>query len=130
MRQILTAAQEQGSRSLAPLRYYADVAVAFGHDGPLADAQGVAVHTGTAQALADRIQHWRALGFSGVRLHPQDLDRDLDVVIRELLPLLRRPGSPATPTPEAGQRPLSLRSRLGLAQASNRYAALAGQGGR
>jgi alkanesulfonate monooxygenase SsuD/methylene tetrahydromethanopterin reductase-like flavin-dependent oxidoreductase (luciferase family) len=130
VRQILAAAQEQGGRSLAPLRYYADVAVAFGGDGPLADAQGVAAHTGTAQALAERIQHWRALGFSGVRLHPQDLDRDLDGVIRELLPLLRGPGSPAAPTPEAGQRPLSLRSRLGLAEASNRYAALAGHGGR
>lgn len=141
-RQTLEAAQQRAERNLAPLRYYADVAVAFGAD-PLAPggsgtAPALASHAGTPQALLERIQAWRALGFSGVRLHPQDLQRDVRVITEDLLPLLRQAGLAAALEPEAapdtasraGHPPVSLRGRLGLADATNRYALDAGQGAR
>lgn len=130
VRQILALAEQQGRGDRAPLRIYADVAVAFDQTGELTDAPGLVAHTGTPEALAQRIHRWRALGFSGIRLHPRDLDRDLNIVTRHLLPLLRDAAEAGPTTLAPGQAPATLRDRLGLAAAVNRYAAPVGQGDR
>ena len=83
----------------------------------------------TAQALARRILAWRDAGFAGVRLHPRDLRRDVAVVTDVLLPLLQDAGLAAAADIDASFPPISLRGRLGLAAATNRYAT-AGQGAR
>lgn len=116
-RQTLDAAQRQAGRGLAPLRYFVDVPVAFD------DAAR------TPQALIERIQSWREAGFAGVRLHLRDVPRDLRVVTESLLPLLRDAGLAAALDADASAPPISLRGRLGLAAATNRYAT-AGQGAR
>ncbi|MEV6631809.1 LLM class flavin-dependent oxidoreductase [Actinoplanes sp. NPDC051470] len=67
------------------------------------------VHTGSVTELADLLADWHALGVPGFRLRGE-----LDPVTRELVPLLRRRG---LFEPKAG----TLRERLGLAPAINRY---------
>ena len=67
------------------------------------------VHTGPVTELADLLADWHALGAPGFRLRGE-----LAPVTRELVPLLRRRG---LFEPKAG----TLRERLGLAPAINRY---------
>lgn len=73
---------------------------------------------GSAAEIADTIERWRAEGVDGVRLRPAAIPTDLDAIARDLLPELRRRGLVADPERSA---PASLRERLGLAPAANRY---------
>lgn len=93
------------------LPIYADLVVAFGRRTFASDA---AVFTGTPAELADLLTAWHALGVDGFRLRPATLPGDLEVITRELVPLLRR-------RELFRPRPGPLRDRLGLPAAVNRY---------
>jgi alkanesulfonate monooxygenase SsuD/methylene tetrahydromethanopterin reductase-like flavin-dependent oxidoreductase (luciferase family) len=101
-----------GVREHGPLPIYADVVAAFGRDTFASDA---AVFTGTPAELADLLGDWHSLGVEGLRLRPATLPGDLEVITRELVPLLRERGL-------FHPRPGPLRERLGLGAAVNRYA--------
>jgi alkanesulfonate monooxygenase SsuD/methylene tetrahydromethanopterin reductase-like flavin-dependent oxidoreductase (luciferase family) len=75
-----------------------------------------AVFAGSPEQLADLLVGWQAAGIDGVRLRPAALPYDLEAITRLLVPLLRERGvfQPRTGT---------LRARLGLPSAVNRYAA-------
>jgi alkanesulfonate monooxygenase SsuD/methylene tetrahydromethanopterin reductase-like flavin-dependent oxidoreductase (luciferase family) len=122
-RQLLHAAREaqaNAARRLAPLLCYADIAVSFGAEcrtGLRTDG-GAPVFEGGVAALAARIAAWHALGVDGFRLHPVTPGGDVRILARELAPLLRGAGL----LRQAGV-PATLRARLGLAPARNRYLA-------
>lgn len=96
------------------LRIYADLAVAFELDHPEPALGGKPVFTGTPAGLAAHARELQAAGYDGLRLHPYRLDEDLNRIDLEFLPALR--GAPAD---DGG----SLRARLGLGAAANRYRA-------
>lgn len=96
---------------------YADLVVAFDGGATQADFPGQALFAGSAAALVQEVQRLEDAGYAGVRLHPYRLDDDLNRIDLEFLPLLR--GAPAD---DGG----SLRLRLGLAEAGNRYRAAIG----
>jgi hypothetical protein len=73
----------------------------------------VSVGTGGAAGLAAQVVEWSAAGFDGVRFLP----RDLPELVETLLPALRQGG--------LGARGGTLRERLGLPPAINRYATAA-----
>jgi len=73
-----------------------------------------AVFAGGPEQLADLLISWRAAGVDGVRLRPATLPHDLTAITRLLVPLLRKRGV-------FRPRPGSLRQRLGLPTAVNRY---------
>jgi len=73
-----------------------------------------AVFAGGPEQLADLLISWRAAGVDGVRLRPATLPHDLTAITRLLVPLLRKRG---VFRPRLG----SLRQRLGLPAAVNRY---------
>jgi alkanesulfonate monooxygenase SsuD/methylene tetrahydromethanopterin reductase-like flavin-dependent oxidoreductase (luciferase family) len=98
-------------REHGPLPIYADLVVAFGREPFESDA---AIFTGTPAELADLLADWQSLGIEGFRLRPATLPGDLEVITRELVPLLRE-RSLFQP------RPGPLRERLGLRAAVNRY---------
>ena len=75
------------------------------------DAAGFA---GTPEQLADLLADWHGRGAYGFRLRPARLPEDLELIARRLVPLLRERG---LWQPHEG----SLRGRLGLAPAANRY---------
>ncbi len=98
------------------LKIYADVVVAFGGstDGFVSDAL---IFTGGAAALVDLLLSWQELGIDGARLRPAVNATDLPVVVDEVVPLLQ--GAAAFRTEYRGGE--TLRERLGLAAAPNRY---------
>jgi alkanesulfonate monooxygenase SsuD/methylene tetrahydromethanopterin reductase-like flavin-dependent oxidoreductase (luciferase family) len=120
----------------APLRIHADLVV-FVDDEPGAAAarlahldeldgrtlrSDAAILAGTPAEVADVLGAWMAAGpagagLSGFRLRPGTAPHDLEVIVRSLVPELRRRGA-FPPSPEPG----SLRGRLGLARPANRYA--------
>lgn len=73
-----------------------------------------AVFAGSPAELADLLISWQAAGIDGVRLRPATLPHDLAGITRLLVPLLRQRGV-------FRPRPGSLRQRLGLPVAVNRY---------
>jgi len=73
-----------------------------------------AVFAGSPEQLADLLVGWQAAGIDGVRLRPAALPYDLEAITRLLVPVLRDRG---VFQPGAG----SLRERLGLPKAVNRY---------
>ncbi|OZM78106.1 LLM class flavin-dependent oxidoreductase [Pseudonocardia sp. MH-G8] len=125
-------------RTGEPLHVYADVVVAL--DGPgepgaarlrrLDDAAGepytsdTTVFAGSAPELADLLASWHGLGYRGARLRPATLPDDLDRIVEDLVPELRRRGLFRTAYPEDS----SLRGLLGLPiTVPNRYAAGVGE---
>jgi alkanesulfonate monooxygenase SsuD/methylene tetrahydromethanopterin reductase-like flavin-dependent oxidoreductase (luciferase family) len=80
-----------------------------------------AVFTGTPAALADLVLAWQAKGVTGIRLRPGVLPHDLNAVTRGLVPELRARGQFRRSYEEG-----TLRARLGLPAAANRYAATQG----
>jgi alkanesulfonate monooxygenase SsuD/methylene tetrahydromethanopterin reductase-like flavin-dependent oxidoreductase (luciferase family) len=74
-----------------------------------------AAFAGTADDLADLLASWREAGVDGFRLRPAELPYDLEAITRLLAPRLRDLG---LFRPRAG----TLRERLGLPRAINRYA--------
>ncbi len=98
------------------LRIYADVVVTFGGD---ADFRSDAlVFSGSAADLVDLLVSWQQLGIEGARLRPAVNATDLPAIVNEVVPLLQRAGRF-----RSGYRDgETLRERLGLATAPNRYA--------
>lgn len=80
-----------------------------------------AVFTGTPAALTDLVLAWQANGITGIRLRPGVLPHDLNAITRGLVPELRARGHFRRSYEEG-----TLRTRLGLPAAANRYAATQG----
>ncbi|MFI5930678.1 LLM class flavin-dependent oxidoreductase [Actinoplanes sp. NPDC051494] len=74
------------------------------------------VFTGTPEQLADLLLDWREAGVDGFRLRPGALPYDLEAITRLLVPVLQDRGVFRTRQPGG-----TLRSRLGLPPALNRY---------
>ena len=108
-------------RIAARLTVYADLVVSLASD-PLAPADAIGsdarVFAGSAAQLADLILRWSDLGVGGVRLRPAVNALDLPVIADEVVPLLQRAGRFRS----AYRDGETLRARLGLADAPNRYA--------
>jgi alkanesulfonate monooxygenase SsuD/methylene tetrahydromethanopterin reductase-like flavin-dependent oxidoreductase (luciferase family) len=101
---------------VAGLKVFADVYVTFaGVTDPRSDAL---VFDGTPTELADLILHWEQAGVDGVRLRPAVNATDLPVIVDEVVPALQKVGRFRT----AYRDGESLRERLGLPVAQNRYA--------
>jgi len=99
------AAQERVGRPGEPLRVVADLAVVL----DTAEETGAArlarlddragewttdarIVTGSAAQVADVVEAWTALGYDGVRFRPAVLPDDLDTLVADVLPELRRRG--------------------------------------
>jgi alkanesulfonate monooxygenase SsuD/methylene tetrahydromethanopterin reductase-like flavin-dependent oxidoreductase (luciferase family) len=100
------------------LKVFADVVVAFdGDDDFRSDAL---VFVGSTTELVDLLLEWQRLGIDGARLRPAVNATDLPLIVDEVVPMLQRAGRF-----RAGYREgESLRARLGLPVAANRYAAV------
>ena len=100
------------------LKIYADVVVMFGGDAEF--RSDALVFAGSATDLVDRLLEWQRLGIDGARLRPAVNAADLPVIVDEVVPLLQRAGRF-----RSGYRDgETLRERLGLPIAPNRYAAV------
>ena len=76
------------------------------------------VFDGTPTELVDLLLRWQRLGVDGVRLRPAVNATDLPVIVDEVVPLLQQAGLFRT----AYRDGETLRERLGLPVADNRYA--------
>ena len=117
-------------RALGPLKIYADLVVFLDEHGgtalrrrarldELAGAPAPSdalVFAGTPDELADLLLAWQAAGLDGFRLRPGALPYDLEAITRLLVPTLQDRGVFRT-APQPG----TLRERLGLPHAVNRY---------
>jgi alkanesulfonate monooxygenase SsuD/methylene tetrahydromethanopterin reductase-like flavin-dependent oxidoreductase (luciferase family) len=100
------------------LKVFADVVVSFhGAGGFRSDAL---VFAGSATELVDMLLEWQRLGIEGARLRPAVNVTDLPVIVDEVVPLLRRAGRFRS----SYQDGETLRERLGLPVAPNRYTAV------
>lgn len=98
------------------LQVYADIVVTFGGDAEFgSDAW---VFDGSATDLVDLLLEWQQLGIDGARLRPAVNATDLPTIVDEVVPLLQRDGRFRTGYREGE----TLRQRLGLPVAPNRYA--------
>lgn len=98
------------------LNIYADVVVAFGGDADFrSDAH---VFGGSAAELVDLLLDWQRQGIHGVRLRPAVNAIDLPVIVDEVVPLLQQRGVFRSRYRDGE----TLRERLGLPVAPNRYA--------
>lgn len=106
------AAEDRVGRAGEPLRVVADLAVVLDANGRAAAERlarldsraGSAPETepgwvtdarvlaGSAADVADVVEAWTALGYDGVRLRPAVLPDDLDALVTDVLPELRRRG--------------------------------------
>ena len=100
------------------LKVFADVVVSFGGDGDF--KSDALVFAGSATELVDMLLDWQRLGIDGARLRPAVNATDLPVIVDELVPLLQRAGRFRAAYADAE----SLRARLGLPVAPNRYVAV------
>jgi alkanesulfonate monooxygenase SsuD/methylene tetrahydromethanopterin reductase-like flavin-dependent oxidoreductase (luciferase family) len=121
LRAILAEVHQAGG---SHLKVYADLVVSL-VDDPLTPADAIRsdayVFGGSATELGDLLQRWHDLGVDGVRLRPAVNALDLPAIVDDLVPLLQRAGRF-----RAGYRDgETLRERLRLAPAPNRYAAAA-----
>ncbi len=104
----------------AHLKVLADVVVSFHGDADFrSDAM---VFSGGAAELVDMLSGWQRLGVDGARLRPAVNATDLPAIVDEVVPLLQRAGRFRT----AYRDGETLRARLGLPVAPNRYAAVRG----
>lgn len=100
------------------LKVYADIVVSFhGQDDFRSDTW---VWAGTPTELVDLLLDWRRVGFDGVRLRPAVNATDLPVIADQVVPLLQDAGQFRTRYRESE----TLRERLGLPVAPNRYVAV------
>ena len=76
------------------------------------------VFDGTPAELVDLLLGWQRLGIEGFRLRPAVNATDLPIIVDEVVPLLQRADKFRTEYRESE----TLRERLGLAVADNRYA--------
>jgi alkanesulfonate monooxygenase SsuD/methylene tetrahydromethanopterin reductase-like flavin-dependent oxidoreductase (luciferase family) len=103
----------------ARLKVFADVLVSLsgGEGDPRSDALNF---TGAPTELVELLLEWQRLGIDGARLRPAVNATDLPAIVDEVVPLLQRAGRFRT-TYQDGE---TLRARLGLPVAPNRYAAV------
>jgi alkanesulfonate monooxygenase SsuD/methylene tetrahydromethanopterin reductase-like flavin-dependent oxidoreductase (luciferase family) len=101
---------------VAGLRVYADLYVTFG--GVIDARSDALVFAGTPTELVDLLLRWQSLGIDGVRLRPAVNATDLPVIVDQVVPLLQQAGRFRTAYSDGE----TLRERLGLPIAENRYA--------
>jgi alkanesulfonate monooxygenase SsuD/methylene tetrahydromethanopterin reductase-like flavin-dependent oxidoreductase (luciferase family) len=100
------------------LKVLADVVVSF--HGASDFRSDALVFAGGATELVDMLLDWHRLGIDGARLRPAVNATDLPLIVDEVVPLLQRAGRFRT----GYQQGETLRARLGLPVAPNRYAAV------
>jgi alkanesulfonate monooxygenase SsuD/methylene tetrahydromethanopterin reductase-like flavin-dependent oxidoreductase (luciferase family) len=113
---LLAILGEIAQASGAGLKVYADVFVSF--DGTTDPRSDALVFDGAPTELVDLLLRWQLHGIEGVRLRPAVHATDLPVIVDEVVPLLQQAGRFRT-TYADGE---TLRERLGLPIAENRYA--------
>ncbi len=113
MRTILGEVAQAGGTDL---KVYADLFVSF--SGIIDSRSDALVFDGTPAELVDLLLRWHRLGIDGVRLRPAVNAADLPVIVDEVVPLLQRADRFRT----AYRDSETLRERLGLPIADNRYA--------
>jgi alkanesulfonate monooxygenase SsuD/methylene tetrahydromethanopterin reductase-like flavin-dependent oxidoreductase (luciferase family) len=101
---------------VADLKVYADLYVTF--DGTTDPRSDALVFDGTPTELVDLLLHWQQIGLDGIRLRPAVNATDLPVIVDEVVPLLQQANRFRTAYTDGE----TLRSRLGLPIAENRYA--------
>ena len=100
------------------LKVLADIVVSFhGNDDFRSDTL---VWAGTATELVDMLLNWQSIGIHGARLRPAVNATDLPVIVEEVVPLLQRAKQFRTSYRDGE----TLRERLGLPVAPNRYTAV------
>ncbi|WP_300682261.1 LLM class flavin-dependent oxidoreductase [Nocardioides sp.] len=127
----LRALRLAGPAAAEPLHLWADLVVVLGETDAharsrlarLDDLAGAPFRSdaelfvGTPTGLADLLADWHSTGLTGFRLRPAVLPDDLDRIVTDLTPELRRRGLVRTAY-EAD----TLRGHLGLTRPANRYA--------
>jgi len=103
----------------AGVKIFADVVVTFGGDSDF--GSDALVFAGNAKDVVDLLLGWQGLGIDGARLRPAVNATDLPVIVDQVVPLLQRAGRFRTGYRENE----TLRQRLGLPVAPNRYKAVA-----
>jgi alkanesulfonate monooxygenase SsuD/methylene tetrahydromethanopterin reductase-like flavin-dependent oxidoreductase (luciferase family) len=98
------------------LKVFADVVVSFDGGGDF--RSDALVFAGSATELVDMLLEWQRIGIDGARLRPAVNATDLPAIVDDVVPLLQRAGSFRT----GYQDGETLRARLGLPVAPNRYA--------
>lgn len=121
LRAILAEVSHAQRTAGRKLLVYADLVVSLAND-PLAPAAALSsdahVFTGNASHLADLLLSWQDAGVDGVRLRPAINAVDLPAIVDDLVPRLQHAGRFRTGYRDGE----TLRERLGLASAPNRYA--------
>ena len=100
------------------LKVLADVVVSFSGDTDF--RSDALVFGGSPTQLVDMLLQWQRLGLDGARLRPAINATDLPVIVDEVVPVLQQAGRFRTGYTDGE----TLRQRLGLAVAPNRYAAV------
>ncbi len=100
------------------LKVFADLVVSFGGDADF--RSDCLVISTTATQLVDMLLEWQRLGIDGARLRPAVNATDLPVIVDEVVPLLQRAGRFRAEYRDGE----TLRARLGLPVAANRYEAV------
>jgi alkanesulfonate monooxygenase SsuD/methylene tetrahydromethanopterin reductase-like flavin-dependent oxidoreductase (luciferase family) len=113
LRKILDEVRAVGG---AHLKVLADVVVSFA--GDINFRSDALVFGGSAADLVELLLDWQRLGIDGARLRPAVNAADLPVIVDEVVPLLQRAGRFRTGYRDGE----TLRERLGLPTAPNRYA--------
>ncbi len=103
------------------LKVFADVVVTFGGDTEF--GSDALIFDGNPADLVDLVLGWQQRGVDGVRLRPAVNATDLPVIVDEVVPLLQRANRFRT----AYVNGETLRQRLGLPVAPNRYAEVTSQ---
>ncbi|OBI97198.1 LLM class flavin-dependent oxidoreductase [Mycobacterium sp. 1465703.0] len=122
LRAILADVDNAQAAAGRQIQVYADLLVSL-VDDPLTPAAAISsdahVFVGSTSNLADLLLAWQDAGVDGVRLRPAVNAVDLPAIVDDLVPRLQRTGRYRT-----GYRDdQTLRERLGLAAAPNRYVA-------
>jgi len=123
LRAILAEVAEAQRAAGRELKVYADLVVSLAAD-PLTPAATISsdahVFAGSTSDLAEIVLSWHDVGVDGVRLRPAVNAIDLPAIVDDLVPLLQRAGR----FRKAYRDGQTLRERLGLAAAPNRYASV------
>ena len=115
VRSILDEVRAAGGTEL---KVFADVVVSFDGDGDF--RSDALVFAGSATELVDMLLEWQGLGIDCARLRPALNATDLPVIVDEVVPLLQRAGRFRSSYRDGE----TLRERLGLPVAPNRYMAV------
>jgi alkanesulfonate monooxygenase SsuD/methylene tetrahydromethanopterin reductase-like flavin-dependent oxidoreductase (luciferase family) len=98
------------------LKVYADVVVTF--DGDAEFGSDALIFDGSASDVVELLLGWQRRGIDGARLRPAVNATDLPVIVDQVVPLLQRAGRFRAAYADGE----TLRQRLGLPVAPNRYA--------